>query len=109
MFGHFRYRSAGGGDDSLHDPTVDGGRIREWMRAGYTIRTRSNADTVEARTGDHWKATAAAAGGAQSVSTDYSPDARDPLGAEFEVTLPNGQMQRCNPVKQPDRSSRDCD
>lgn len=39
----------------VQDSIVDGGRIRERVKAGYIIRTRSDADTVEARTGDHWE------------------------------------------------------
>lgn len=83
----------------VQDPLVDGDRIRSWVAQGVIVRTRSDANTVEARTGSHAKAEAAAASGAQAVSTDYYPGAPDPLRRGFVVTLPQGAMARCNPVR----------
>ena len=82
----------------VQDPLVDGARIRDWVKAGVIVRTRTDANTVEARTHDMAKAKAAADSGAQAVSTDYYPGAPDPQGFGFAVTLPGGAMARCNPV-----------
>jgi hypothetical protein len=83
----------------VQDPLVDGERIRRWVGEGVIVRTRTDANTVEARSGDHAKASAAMASGAQAVSTDYYPGAPDPLHAGFAVTLPGKAMARCSPVR----------
>ena len=58
------------------------------MKAAYPVRTH-----------DHAKARAAMASGAQAISTDYYPGAPDPLHLGFTVTLPEGAMARCSPVR----------
>lgn len=81
------------------DPRTDGAKIREWVKQGFIVRTRSDADTREARANDHARQQAAIDSGAQAVSTDYYPGA--PARAwnkGFTVTLPGGVMERCNPV-----------
>ena len=83
----------------VQDPLVDGERIRRWVREGVIVRTRTDANTVEARRHDHAKADAAMASGAQAVSSDYYPGAPDPLHAGFAVTLPGKAMARCSPVR----------
>ncbi|MDP5279785.1 Ca2+-dependent phosphoinositide-specific phospholipase C [Sphingomonas sp. DG1-23] len=85
----------------VQDPLVDGDKIRKWVGEGIVVRTRTDANTVEARTRDFAKARAAFASGAQAVSTDYYPGAPDPLRAGFVVTLPQGAMARCSPVRVP--------
>jgi len=99
MFGWYPSGEAESVVQIVQDPLVDGARIRDWVTAGTIVRTRTDANTVEARTGDHAKAQAAAASGAQAVSTDYYPGAPDPAGLGFTVTLPGGAMARCNPVR----------
>ncbi|GAA3255414.1 hypothetical protein GCM10020258_13870 [Sphingomonas yabuuchiae] len=72
------------------------------MKQGFIVRTRSDADTVEARTNDHARQQAAIDSGAQAVSTDYYPGAPTRGWSKgFTVTLPGGVMERCNPVTQP--------
>jgi hypothetical protein len=83
----------------VQDPLVDGAKIREWVKAGVIVRTRTDANTVEARAHDFTKTRAAIESGAQAVSTDYYPGAPDPLGLHFTVTLPNGAMAGCSPVR----------
>lgn len=83
----------------VQDPLVDAERIRRWVGEGVIVRTRTDANTVEARSRDHAKADAAMASGAQAVSTDYYPNAPDPLHAGFAVTLPGKAMARCSPVR----------
>jgi len=84
------------------DPRTDGPKIREWVKQGFIVRTRSDADTVEARTNDHARQQAAIDSGAQAVSTDYYPGAPTRAWQRgFTVTLPGGAMERCNPVTQP--------
>lgn len=84
------------------DPREDGAKIREWVRQGFIVRTRTDADTVEARADDHARQQAAIDSGAQAVSTDYYRGAPTrPWSKGFTVTLPGGVMERCNPVTQP--------
>jgi len=82
----------------LNDPIKDGPRIAADVRAGYVVRTRADADTVEARKDDTAPRDAALASGAQAVSTDYmTPDPRFPGG--YRVRLPDGAAVVCNPVR----------
>ncbi|MDZ7281179.1 phosphatidylinositol-specific phospholipase C1-like protein [Sphingomonas sanguinis] len=84
------------------DPRTDGAKIKEWVKQGFIVRTRSDADTKEARENDHARAKAAIDSGAQAVSTDYYPGAPTRgWNRGFTVTLPGGVMERCNPVTQP--------
>lgn len=85
----------------VQDPLVDGEKIRRWVREGMIVRTRTDANTAEARAHDHTKARAAMASGAQAISTDYYPGAPDPLHLGFIVTLPEDAMARCSLVRIP--------
>ncbi|KRC78348.1 Ca2+-dependent phosphoinositide-specific phospholipase C [Sphingomonas sp. Root241] len=85
----------------VQDPLVDGERIRRWVAEGMIVRTRTDANTIEARAHNFAKARAAMASGAQAVSTDYYPGAPDPLHLDFVVTLPDRAMARCSPVRVP--------
>ncbi len=101
MFGWFPDSEPEAAIEIVQDPLVDGARIREWVKAGMIVRTRTDANTVEARRHDFSKARAAMASGAQAVSTDYYPGAPDPLHLGFTVTLPDNAMARCSPVRTP--------
>jgi Phosphoinositide phospholipase C, Ca2+-dependent len=86
----------------VNDPVRDAGRIRALVGAGFIVRTRADADTVQARTGDTTMREAALASGAQFVSTDYVfPDER--FGHGYVVDLPGATAARCNPVSAPPR------
>jgi hypothetical protein len=84
----------------LNDPMADGDRIRELVAKGYLVRTRTDADTVEARSGDTTRRDAAFASGAQIVSTDYERE--DPRWPGFVTDLPGDGPARCNPVSAPE-------
>ena len=89
---------------NIDDPIGDGPRIGRLVKQGFLVRTRTDADTREARTGDTKRREAAFASGAQFGSTDYyRPDPR--LDAGYRVELPGGDIARCNPVTAPP----DCD
>jgi len=84
----------------LNDPLGDATLIPELVQEGYIVRTRADADTVQARNGDTTMRDAALASGAQFVSTDYAdPDPR--FGTGYTVELPGGVVARCNPVNGP--------
>ena len=84
----------------LNDPIVDGEAIREAVLDGYVVRTRADADTVQARTGDTTMRDAALASGAQWISTDYPVDDPD-FEPHYAATIPGGSPGRCNPVNAP--------
>jgi hypothetical protein len=83
-----------------NDPLADPGRISELVRSGYIVRTRADADTHQARTGDTTDREAALESGAQYVSTDYPVPDPD-FGTGYFVAIPDGVPGRCNPVNAP--------
>jgi hypothetical protein len=89
----------------VNDPIGDAARIRDLVAQGFIVRTRADADTVEARSGDTTRQEAAFASGAQYVSTDYVfPD--DHFGTGYVADLPGSGAARCNPVNAPKRCER---
>ena len=64
------------------------------------MRTRADADTVEARTGNTAPRDTAIASGAQYVSTDYPVPDPD-FGTGYFAAIPGGLPGRCNPVNAP--------
>jgi hypothetical protein len=86
----------------VNDPIRDAARIRDLVAQGFLVRTRADADTVQARSGDTTMRDAAWASGAHFVSTDYVV-ADDRLGTGYVVELPGdpGGPGRCNPVAAP--------
>ena len=84
----------------INDPVADGDRIAELVAMGYLVRTRTDSDTVEARSGDTTRREAAFASGAQIVSTDYERE--DPQFPGYVTELPGGGPARCNPVSAPE-------
>jgi hypothetical protein len=84
----------------MNDPIVQREDIKEKVRAGFMVRTRADADTREARTGDYSRFEAAVASGAQLISTDYYDSALSPDGS-FHIIFDDKKYQRCNPVSAP--------
>jgi len=91
----------------IDDPTstTNQEKIMNLVQAGYMVRTRCDAGTVEARNGDNSKMLMAFSSGAQILSTDYyRPDARaltDTAWSDYSVRLPNNDLARLNPVNGP--------
>lgn len=85
---------------TMNDPERQLAEIQQRVREGFLVRTRSDADTREARTGATARREAALASGAQFISTDYmQPDVR--FGTGYTAVLPNAARTRCNPVNAP--------
>lgn len=83
-----------------NDPLANPAAIPALVEAGYVVRTRSDGDTVQARSGDTTMRDAAIASGAQWVSTDY-PVADPDFGTGYVVAIPDGMPARCNPLNAP--------
>lgn len=90
----------------VNDPVEAGDRIQSLVEAGYLVRTRADANTIEARRNNSRRQAAAFQSGAHVVTTDYfRPDPA--MGTDYEVTLPGGEPGRCNPVSAPPGCTRD--
>ena len=71
--------------------------IAALVRQGYLVRTRTDADTKEGRSGSTVRRDHAMASGAQILSTDY-PKAEPAKWTGYSVSFAGGAMARCNPV-----------
>lgn len=86
----------------LNDPTDSLADIQRLVEAGYVVRTRADADLLNAQNGDVEDRENAFVGGAQWISTDY-PATEDPApNSGYTVAFPDGRFARCNPVNAPD-------
>jgi hypothetical protein len=74
--------------------------IAALVRKGYLVRTRTDADTKQARSNDIARRDIALASGAQLLSTDY-PASEPSQWTPYSVALPGGAVARCNPVNGP--------
>jgi hypothetical protein len=84
----------------LNEPHEQFKVIQQRVRAGYLVRTRADAETKEARTGDRSRMEKAFASGAHVVTTDYyQEDKRFQSG--YKVTFPTGGYIRWNPLTGP--------
>jgi hypothetical protein len=79
-----------------NSPLSDPGLIEEMVELGYMVRTRADADTEQARSGDTTRREAALNSGAHFISTDYPVP--DPDFTDYSVSLPGDGVARCNPV-----------
>jgi hypothetical protein len=84
----------------VKDPLQDPALIHNLVRKGYLVRTRTDTDTKEARSGDTTQCDDALASGAQILSTDYPFDEKSSWTG-FHVSFPEGGIARCNPVLTP--------
>ena len=102
----FVYSTAGNPETAfvlLNSAVNDAAEITQTVIAGYFVRTRSDENTDEARTGDYPRMNAAFSSGAQIISTEfYKPDALGVAGdsgwTDYQVHFPNHELARINPV-----------
>jgi len=78
---------------TINEPRADGERIADMVSSGFLVRTRADADTMEARENDTSRLEAALASGAQYISTDYYLPRAD-FGT-YRAALPGGGVTRC--------------
>ena len=83
----------------VNDPVHDFDQIQRLVHAGFLVRTRADADTIQARRNDPSQRTKAFASGAQFISTDF-PEAR-PEFSPYHVRLPGDVVARPNPLNGP--------
>ena len=75
--------------------------ISDLVRKGYLIRTRTDADTKEARTNSTSRRASMMASGAQILSTDYPANEPARWPGHYSVSLPGNAIARCDPVNSP--------
>ncbi|HYZ84978.1 MAG TPA: phosphatidylinositol-specific phospholipase C1-like protein [Bryobacteraceae bacterium] len=85
----------------MNEPIEQLTQIQYLVRSGYFVRTRADAETVEARKGDYSRWKAALASGAQIISTDYYV-ADERFGTGYRVQLPGGAPGRWNTLLLPE-------
>ena len=80
----------------MNDPLKAFDDIRARVAEGFLVRTRADADTIEARSADDTRMRAAFASGAHFISTDYYvPGER--LESDYRVRFPEGGYARQSP------------
>lgn len=88
MFGLYDEAAPEAAVFNIQDPVANEARATDLVKRGFLVRTRSDADTREARLRDHARLEAALRTGAQVISTDYYEGAPDPLKLGFVIGLP---------------------
>ena len=87
----------------LDNPVRSAEEIEERVMQGYIVRTRADAGTKQARTGDRTRFEAALTSGAQIISSDYYVD--DPrFEPDYAVSFESKTVARFNPVLRPNRA-----
>jgi hypothetical protein len=90
----------------LNNPLSDFSEIRQRVSQGYIVRTRSDSNTDEARSGDYTGMNAAFDSWAQIVSNDYyKADERAGTSGwtDFHVQFPNGELARIDSISAADK------
>lgn len=82
----------------MDDP--DETKIQALVKQGFIVRTRADADLIEARNHDTSRREIALRSGAQIVSTDFEA-AVPAIGGDYIVQIPGGTPARCDPVNAP--------
>ncbi len=82
---------------TINDPIESFTRIQSAVKAGFIVRTRADANTMEARENSVSRREAAFASGAQYISTDYYLPRTE--WSAYQVQLPGGAAARCNPLR----------
>jgi hypothetical protein len=81
----------------INDPVKNENYIQSLVRKGYLVRTRADAETVEARNNNYTRFEAAARSGAQIISTDYYLPSRF-FDSNYQVIFSDKSYARINPL-----------
>ena len=85
----------------LESPEVDQKEIDRLAGRGYFIRTRADANVVDAIANNSERRDTAFASGAHYVATDF-PEPAEPAHPDYFAQVPGGTPARCNPITAPD-------
>lgn len=81
----------------MNEPKKDDNVIKDLVKKGYIIRTRADADTMEARSEDYSRFEKAKESGAQIITTDYYYPSKL-FKSNYKVSFDNNTYERMNPV-----------
>lgn len=81
----------------LNEPQKDLSKIQDLVKQGYIIRTRADADTMEARSEDYSRFEKAKESGAQIITTDYYLPSKL-FKSGYRIGFDNNSYERKNPV-----------
>ena len=96
MFANTHADSAHAAFFIMNNPVAQEKEIASLVKQGFMVRTRSDADTREARTGSKVRFEAAIRSGAQVITTDYYLKSLSP-NKDYEISF-DGKYSQCNPV-----------
>ena len=85
----------------INDPVDAFVRIQQAVNSGYLVRTRADADTLEARSNETRRREAAFASGAHAISTDYYQPATHFQSSNDAPAYHVPPIIRCNPLTAP--------
>jgi len=81
----------------MNEPKKDNIVIKDLVKKGYIIRTRADADTMEARSEDYSRFEEAMQSGAQIITTDYYYPSKL-FKSNYKVSFDNNTYERKNPL-----------
>jgi len=79
----------------INDPIKDENYIKSLVKQGFIVRTRADAETIEARKNDYNRFEAAIRSNAQIISTDYYQSSRL-FESSYQVIFKDGSYTRIN-------------
>jgi len=82
----------------LNNPFISFNKIQELVKKGYMVRTRSDANTIEARNNDYSRWQKALESGAQVITTDYYVPSKL-FKSEYAVGFKADTIFRVNPLR----------
>lgn len=81
----------------MNEPIENEAKIRELVKQGYIVRTRADADTMEARSEDYSRFEKAKNSGAQIITTDYYYPSKL-FKSTYKISFDNDTYERKNPI-----------
>ncbi len=81
----------------MNEPKKDDAVIKDLVKKGYIIRTRADADTMEARREDYSRFEKAKESGAQIITTDYYYPSQL-FKSNYKVSFDSNTYERKNPL-----------
>ena len=82
----------------LNNPFISFAKIQEFVKKGYMVRTRSDANTIEARNNDYSRWQKALESGAQVITTDYYRPS-NLFESHYQVGFKADTVYKINPIR----------
>ncbi|SDG38215.1 phosphatidylinositol-specific phospholipase C1-like protein [Epilithonimonas hungarica] len=81
----------------INEPQKDSSKIKDLVKQGYIVRTRADADTMEARSEDYSRFEKAKESGAQIITTDYYLPSKL-FESKYKISFDNNSYERKNHI-----------